>query len=84
MEDGQGSSALADGVPRPDLMYASPHGRAETAPSPRAQPEAYDEEIRRWESEPRTQGWAVMLWELRGEPVARLTVREWLERELDR
>jgi hypothetical protein len=58
--------------------------RAELLRVLRLQPEALDEEIRRWESDPGTQRWAAMLRELRDEPVARLTVPEALEREIDR
>ena len=56
--------------------------RAELLRALRLQPEALDEEIRRWETDPRTQGWAETLRELRDEPVAKLTVREMLERDL--
>lgn len=49
---------------------------------PPAQPEAFDEEIRRWESDPRTRGWAETLRELRDESVARLTIQGEVERDL--
>lgn len=55
--------------------------RAELLRALRLQPEALDE-ITRLESDPRTQGWAETLRELRDEPLARLTVREMLERDL--
>jgi hypothetical protein len=54
--------------------------RAELLRALRLRPADLEEEISRWESDPRTQGWAELLGELRDEPVARLTVREMLER----
>lgn len=68
-------SAALDDMPR--------RVRAELLRALRLQPGALDEEIGRWESDPRTQGWGKMLREPRDEPVARLTVREMLEREAD-
>ena len=53
--------------------------RAELLRTLRLRADALDEEIRRWESDPHTQGWAETLRGLRDEPVARLTVREMLE-----
>lgn len=63
---------------------SSPRVRVELLRALRLQPDALDEEIIRWESDPRTQGCAGMLRELRDEPVAMFTVREMLEREIDR
>ena len=47
------------------------------------QPEALDEEIARWELDPRTWGGRGCCRDLRGEPAAMLTVREMLERDLN-
>ena len=56
--------------------------RAELLRALRLQPEALDEEIATWELDPRTHEWAGLLRELRDEPLAMLTVREMLERQL--
>lgn len=47
--------------------------RAELLRALRLQPEALDEEIQRWEFDPRTESWAGLLRDLRDEPAARLT-----------
>ncbi len=56
--------------------------RAELLRTLRLQPEALEEEITRWEADPRTQTWAAMLRELRNEPIAMLTVRDMLKRDI--